>query len=79
MPHSKAYGFRCRERRPRSAVCRTHTTRLRYGSRDEVRERVAALEAAGAQRLMLQWLEPDDVDGIAARRMATPVDCPTDV
>ncbi len=55
-----------REGRPRSAVRRTLMTRLRYGSRDEVREQVAAFEAVGVQRLMLQWLELDDLDGIAA-------------
>lgn len=55
-----------REGRARSAVRRTHMTRLRNGSRDDVREQVAALEAAGAQRLMLQWLELDNLDGIAA-------------
>ena len=55
-----------REGRPRSAIRRTLMTRLRYGSREEVREQVTALEAAGVQRLMLQWLELDDLDGIAA-------------
>ena len=55
-----------REGRARSAVRRTLMTRLRYGSRDEVREQVAALEAVGVQRLMLGWPELDDLDGIAA-------------
>jgi alkanesulfonate monooxygenase SsuD/methylene tetrahydromethanopterin reductase-like flavin-dependent oxidoreductase (luciferase family) len=53
-----------RENRPRSAVRRTLMTRLPYGSLDEVRHQVAAYEAAGVERLMLQWLDMDDLDGI---------------
>jgi F420-dependent oxidoreductase-like protein len=55
-----------REGRPRSAVRRTMMTRLNYQSMDEVRERVAAFAEAGVQRLMLQWLDLDDLDGITA-------------
>jgi F420-dependent oxidoreductase-like protein len=54
------------EGRPRSAVRRTLMTHLDYARHDQVREQVAAFAAAGVQRLMLQWLDIDDVDGIAA-------------
>jgi F420-dependent oxidoreductase-like protein len=54
------------EGRPRSAVRRTLMTRLEYARHDQLREQVAAFAAAGVQRLMLQWLDLDDVDGIAA-------------
>jgi F420-dependent oxidoreductase-like protein len=51
--------------RARSAVRRTMMTRLAYDSREHVREQVAALAEAGAQRLMLQWLDLDDLKGVA--------------
>ena len=35
------------------------------GTPGEVRDQVATLEAAGVQRVMLQWLDLDDVEGIA--------------
>ena len=54
------------EGRPRSAVRRTLMTRLEYARHDQLREQVAAFAAAGVQRLMLQWPDLDDVDGIAA-------------
>ena len=54
-----------REGRPRTAVRRTLMTRLEYGDLDQVRQQVAAFEAAGVQRIMLQWLELDDIDGMA--------------
>ena len=54
------------EGRPRSAVRRTLMTRLDYARHDQVREQVEAFAAAGVQRLMLQWLDLDDVNGMAA-------------
>lgn len=36
------------------------------GTADELVERLGALSEAGVQRVMLQWLEPDDVDGLEA-------------
>jgi F420-dependent oxidoreductase-like protein len=54
------------EGRPRSAVRRTLMTRLEYARHDQVREQVAAFAAAGVERLMLQWLDMDDLDGMAA-------------
>jgi alkanesulfonate monooxygenase SsuD/methylene tetrahydromethanopterin reductase-like flavin-dependent oxidoreductase (luciferase family) len=36
------------------------------GTPDAVRDQLAALEAAGVQRVMLQWLDLDDLDGLAA-------------
>ncbi len=51
--------------RPRSAVRRTLMTRLDYANPDQVREQVAAFDAAGVQRVMLQWLDMDDLDGVA--------------
>ena len=36
------------------------------GTADEVAERLAALSEAGAQRVMAQWLEVDDVSGLEA-------------
>jgi alkanesulfonate monooxygenase SsuD/methylene tetrahydromethanopterin reductase-like flavin-dependent oxidoreductase (luciferase family) len=51
--------------RPRSAVRRTLMTRLEYDDLDRLRQQVAAFEAAGVQRLMLQWLELDKLDGMA--------------
>ncbi len=54
------------EGRPRSAVRRTLMTRLDYARHEQVREQVEAFAAAGVQRLMLQWLDLDDVKGMAA-------------
>ena len=54
------------EGRPRSAVRRTLMTRLEYARHDQVREQVAAFAAAGVERLMLHWLDLDDLDGMAA-------------
>ncbi|RME12047.1 MAG: LLM class F420-dependent oxidoreductase [Ardenticatenia bacterium] len=39
---------------------------LIVGTPPEVREQIAALETVGVQRVMLQWLDLDDVDGLAA-------------
>lgn len=41
------------------------------GSADEIADQVAELDAAGVQRLMLQWMDQDDIDGleILARRL----------
>ena len=36
------------------------------GSGDEFSEQIKAFEEAGVQRIMLQWLELDDMDGLAA-------------
>jgi alkanesulfonate monooxygenase SsuD/methylene tetrahydromethanopterin reductase-like flavin-dependent oxidoreductase (luciferase family) len=36
------------------------------GSGEQVAEAVAAFEAAGAQRIMLQWLDLDDLEGLEA-------------
>ncbi len=36
------------------------------GTPEQVREQIAALGRAGVQRLMLQWLDSDDLDGLAA-------------
>jgi len=36
------------------------------GVGDEVREQLAELEKAGLQRVMLQWLDLDDLDGLSA-------------
>jgi F420-dependent oxidoreductase-like protein len=38
---------------------------LVVGTRGAVQDQLAALEAAGAQRVMLQWLDLDDLDGLA--------------
>ncbi len=37
---------------------------LLVGTAGEIAEQVAALDAAGVQRLMLQWLDMDDIDGL---------------
>lgn len=37
---------------------------LVLGTPDEIREQLTAWEAAGAQRIMLQWLNLDDLDGL---------------
>jgi len=34
------------------------------GTADEIADQVAALDGAGVQRLMLQWLDMDDIDGL---------------
>ena len=41
------------------------------GTADEVADQVAELDAAGVQRLMLQWMDQDDIEGleILARRL----------
>ncbi|GAP63775.1 hypothetical protein ARMA_2198 [Ardenticatena maritima] len=39
---------------------------LIVGMPSEVREQIAALDTVGVQRVMLQWLGLDDVDGLAA-------------
>lgn len=39
---------------------------LIVGAGEEVRAGLAALEKAGVQRLMLQWLDLDDLDGLSA-------------
>jgi alkanesulfonate monooxygenase SsuD/methylene tetrahydromethanopterin reductase-like flavin-dependent oxidoreductase (luciferase family) len=39
---------------------------LIVGSGEEVKEQLAELEAAGLQRVMLQWLDLDDIEGIRA-------------
>ena len=39
---------------------------LIVGTPEQVREQVAALGEAGVQRLMLQWLDLDDLEGLAA-------------
>lgn len=36
------------------------------GSASQIREQLAVLEAAGLQRIMLQWLDLDDLDGLQA-------------
>lgn len=36
------------------------------GNASQVREQLAVLEAAGLQRIMLQWLDLDDLDGLQA-------------
>ena len=36
------------------------------GTAPEVTERLGRLDEAGVQRVMLQWLEPDDVEGLEA-------------
>jgi len=36
------------------------------GSKNEVREQLQELEQAGLQRIMLQWLDLDDLDGLRA-------------
>jgi len=36
------------------------------GSPDEVVEQLQGLEQVGLQRIMLQWLELDDLDGLKA-------------
>ena len=52
--------------RPRSAVRRTLMTRRDYADLGRVRADVAEYADAGVQRVMLQWLDLDDTDGIAA-------------
>jgi F420-dependent oxidoreductase-like protein len=51
--------------RPRTAVRRTMMTRLDYTDLQEVRARVAALGEVGVQRIMLNWFDFDNLDGIA--------------
>jgi hypothetical protein len=34
------------------------------GTADEIADQVAELDAAGVQRLMLQWLDMDDIGGL---------------
>lgn len=34
------------------------------GTADEIADQVAELDAAGVQRLMLQWMDQDDIDGL---------------
>jgi hypothetical protein len=41
-------------------------TRLDYSDLGKVRDQVAGYAAAGVQRIMLQWLALDDLDGIRA-------------
>jgi F420-dependent oxidoreductase-like protein len=50
--------------RPRSALRRTLMHRFDYSSTDNVREQIAAYAAVGAQRVMLQWLDLDNLKGI---------------
>jgi alkanesulfonate monooxygenase SsuD/methylene tetrahydromethanopterin reductase-like flavin-dependent oxidoreductase (luciferase family) len=50
--------------RPRSAVRRTLMHRFDYSSVDNVREQIAAYAAVGVQRVMLQWLDLDNLKGI---------------
>jgi alkanesulfonate monooxygenase SsuD/methylene tetrahydromethanopterin reductase-like flavin-dependent oxidoreductase (luciferase family) len=52
--------------RPRTAVRRTVMTRLDYSDLPKVKDQVQAYAAVGAQRMMLQWLALDDLDGIRA-------------
>jgi alkanesulfonate monooxygenase SsuD/methylene tetrahydromethanopterin reductase-like flavin-dependent oxidoreductase (luciferase family) len=54
------------ESRPRSAVRRTLMTRRDYSDLGRVRAEVAEYSDAGVQRIMLQWMELDNLDGIAA-------------
>jgi alkanesulfonate monooxygenase SsuD/methylene tetrahydromethanopterin reductase-like flavin-dependent oxidoreductase (luciferase family) len=50
--------------RPRSGLRRTMMTRLDYADLGKVREQVTALGNAGVQRVMLQWLDLDNISGI---------------
>jgi F420-dependent oxidoreductase-like protein len=43
-----------------------HARGIVVGSASQVKEQLAALEAAGLQRIMLQWLDLDDLAGIEA-------------
>jgi F420-dependent oxidoreductase-like protein len=52
--------------RPREAVRRTVMTRLDYTDLGKVRDEVANYAGVGVQRIMLQWLALDDLDGIRA-------------
>ncbi len=52
--------------RPRSAVRRSVMTFIRDRTPEQVKEEVMALEAAGCQRVMLNWPRFDDTVGIAA-------------
>jgi 2-methylisocitrate lyase-like PEP mutase family enzyme len=36
------------------------------GTSDEIIARVKEYEEAGVEELMLEWLDPDDLDGLAA-------------
>jgi alkanesulfonate monooxygenase SsuD/methylene tetrahydromethanopterin reductase-like flavin-dependent oxidoreductase (luciferase family) len=51
--------------RPRSAVRRTLMHRFDYSSTDRVREQIATYAAVGAQRVMLQWADLDNLSGIS--------------
>jgi F420-dependent oxidoreductase-like protein len=51
--------------RSRDAVRRTMMNRLDYSDLGKVRDQVAAYDAAGVQRIMLQWLDLDNTQGIA--------------
>jgi hypothetical protein len=37
-----------------------------YGSADQVKEQLQKLEESGLQRIMLQWLDLDDLAGLEA-------------
>jgi F420-dependent oxidoreductase-like protein len=52
--------------RPHSAVRRSVMTFIRDRTPEQVKEEVGALEAAGCQRVMLNWPRFDDTAGIAA-------------
>jgi F420-dependent oxidoreductase-like protein len=52
--------------RPRASVRRSMMIFVRDDTPSQVKDQVAALEAAGVQRVMLNWSRFDDTDGIAA-------------
>ena len=47
-------------------VAELHARGIVAGSSSQIKEQLAVLESAGLQRIMLQWLELDDLDGLEA-------------
>jgi hypothetical protein len=43
-----------------------HARGIVAGNSSQVKEQLAVLETAGLQRIMLQWLDLDDLDGLEA-------------
>jgi len=46
-------------------ISRWEKAGVMFGTPGQVRERIAALEEAGVERIYLQWLELSDYDGLA--------------
>ena len=46
------------------------------GSLGQIRDQLKVLEQAGVQRIMLQWLDLDDLESLQVLAAGDPVDCP---